>query len=156
MEIIKFFSDCKRALACYKMQTTQKCRHSLEITTADSWVCSLVEWNFMISFVAMWMVERTGDGGEWNRRLLESSRWIKHEADLLLRGGSEGGRRVKLHLQHWMGLEMAILGGLGQTEKGKYHMIRLYAESKKKRTNRLIGLENKLKVSKGRNGNGEG
>ena len=36
----------------------------LEITTADSWVCSLVEWNFMISFVAMWMVERTGDGGE--------------------------------------------------------------------------------------------
>ena len=57
---------------------------------------------------------------------------MKHEADLLLRGGSEGGRRVKLHLQHWMGLEMAILGGLGQTEKGKYHMIRLYAESKKK------------------------
>ena len=64
MEIIKFFYYCKRALACYKMQTTQKCRHSLEITTADSWVCSLVEWNFLISFVAMWMVERTGEGGE--------------------------------------------------------------------------------------------
>ena len=45
-------------------QITQKCRHSLEMTTADSWVGSLVEWNFMMSFAAVWMVERTGEGGE--------------------------------------------------------------------------------------------
>lgn len=45
-------------------QVIEKCWHSLEITTVDSLVCSLIEGNCMISFAA-----RGVDGREDKRRM---------------------------------------------------------------------------------------
>lgn len=68
-------------------------------------------------------------------------------------------------MQHWMGLEMVIPGGLGQTEKGKYHDTAYMPNLKQKRVNLFakqidsidsIDLENKLKVTRGEKWGGGG
>ena len=59
----------------------------------------------------------------------------------------------------WMDLEIIILNEVSQTEKDKYLVILLYAESKKKKkdtneiiykTERLTDLENELMVARGK------
>lgn len=65
----------------------EKCRHSLEITTVDSLVCSLIEGNYMIRFAASGV-----DGGE-DRRMSGSrkaDRGVQERNDELLLRGSRG------------------------------------------------------------------
>ena len=50
----------------------------------------------------------------------------------------------------WMDLEIVIVNEVGQTEKDKYYMILLICRIlKKKGTNKVMDVENKVKVTKG-------
>ena len=62
----------------------------------------------------------------------------------------------------WIDLEIIILSEVSQSEKDKYHMIRLFEESKKKQDkwtylqgrNRLTDIENKFMVTEGEGAEG--